>query len=49
MNAGCDVDFVLWGPFASKDEALGTCGSLGYRTDCSYSGEWKEEVNISGA
>jgi gliding motility-associated-like protein len=32
-----DIDFAMWGPFSSLNDALGNCGSLGPPTSCSYS------------
>jgi len=52
-TSNVDVDFILYGPFSSANDALGACGILGNGTtggsvvDCSYSGNATEYVNVT--
>lgn len=39
-----DIDFAMWGPFPNLNTALGSCGSLGFPTDCSYSPSANEVI-----
>jgi hypothetical protein len=39
-----DHDFAVWGPFASLDAAIGTCGSLPATTDCSFSSSVTQDL-----
>lgn len=41
-----DVDFALWGPFDSLQDASEQCGSLDAPIDCSYSTSAVETINI---
>lgn len=41
-----DIDFALWGPFDDLNVASSNCGSLQQPTDCSYSFQANETVNI---
>ncbi len=41
-----DIDFAMWGPFASLPTALSNCGSLNAPIDCSYSTSASETANI---
>ncbi len=52
-TANVDVDFILYGPFASANAALAGCGNLGNGgsgasvVDCSYSTAANELVNVN--
>lgn len=52
---GEDIDFVLWGPFASISDYQAACGNLGNGgtsggvVDCSYSSDSQEDVEIINA
>lgn len=48
ITAGSDVDFAIWGPFASVATANAACNTYGAPSDCSYSSAAVEQVNISG-
>ncbi|MGK0362992.1 MAG: gliding motility-associated-like protein [Saprospiraceae bacterium] len=41
-----DIDFAMWGPFASLPIALSNCGSLSAPSDCSYSAASSEIASI---
>lgn len=41
-----DIDFALWGPFASKAQAESICGNYFSVIDCSYSTAATEFINI---
>ena len=44
---GADVDFALWGPFASLSASQSACGpSLGAPISCSYSGDYVETAVV---
>ena len=45
-SAGSDIDFALWGPFASVSQAQLLCNSYGLPADCSYSLAATEIVNV---
>ncbi|MFN0201838.1 MAG: hypothetical protein ACKVTZ_09970, partial [Bacteroidia bacterium] len=47
-SAVLDVDFALWGPFASVTQAELLCDSYGAPVDCSYSISATEYINITG-
>lgn len=47
ITAGSDVDFAIWGPFASLSSALSNCDSYGVPLDCSYSSSEIEQANVS--
>jgi hypothetical protein len=55
LTAGQDIDFIIWGPFASIAAATAQCGGLGFGgasgnvEDCSYSGTNNETPAINGA
>lgn len=49
MSAGSDIDFALWGPFASLAAAQTNCNSYGAPIDCSYSFSATEQANYPGA
>jgi gliding motility-associated-like protein len=49
LTAASDIDFIIWGPFASLAAAQGNCGVLGGNVDCSYSGTNMETPSIPGA
>lgn len=49
MAAPSDIDFAVWGPFASLATATAQCGSLGTPVDCSFSTSPTEQANITGA
>ena len=49
LTAASDIDFIIWGPFASLAAAQGNCGVLGGNVDCSYSGTNMETPSILGA
>lgn len=54
-SANVDIDFILWGPFASTADALAQCGGLGNGgasgsvIDCSFSAAAIEDVLIPNA
>jgi hypothetical protein len=48
LTAGSDVDFALWGPYASLAAANAACGSLPGPIDCSFSASATENINIPG-
>lgn len=48
ITAGSDVDFAIWGPFASVAAGNASCNTYGAPSDCSYSSAAVEQVNISG-
>lgn len=48
ITAGSDIDFEIWGPFASLPAAVGSCNSYGVPLDCSYSGSAIEQANVAG-
>lgn len=48
IAAGSDVDFAIWGPFASVGAATAQCNSYGAPVDCSYSTAATEQVNVAG-
>jgi len=52
-GSGIDVDFILYGPYASLPAATGDCGNMGIPAgeieDCSYSTAATETANIVGA
>ncbi|NBR14173.1 MAG: T9SS C-terminal target domain-containing protein [Crocinitomicaceae bacterium] len=54
-GSGIDVDYILYGPYSSYNEAQSYCGNLGAETsgssvntiiNCSYSGAATETVNV---
>lgn len=54
-GSGIDVDYILYGPYSSYNEAQSYCGNLGTETsgssfntivNCSYSGAATETVNV---
>lgn len=47
ITAGSDVDFALWGPFASLSAATSACNSYGASVDCSYSTSAIEQANAA--
>ena len=55
LNAGVDLDFVMWGPFSDFTAAQNACGSLGLApnplgtTDCGFLGGTTEHPDIVGA
>ena len=48
MSATSDIDFAVWGPYASLAAANADCGSLPAPIDCSYSTASTETANITG-
>ncbi len=48
ITAGSDVDFAIWGPFASQAAGNAACNSYGGPLDCSYSTAAVEQVNVAG-
>lgn len=48
ITAGSDIDFELWGPYASLANAVANCNSYGVPIDCSYSISAVEQANASG-
>ncbi|WP_430403815.1 T9SS type A sorting domain-containing protein [Fluviicola sp.] len=48
ITAGSDVDFAIWGPFASVAAGNAACNSYAAPSDCSYSSAAVEQVNIAG-
>jgi hypothetical protein len=48
ITAGSDVDFAIWGPFASQAAGNAACNSYGVPLDCSYSIAAVEQVNVAG-
>lgn len=48
ITAGSDVDFAIWGPFASQAAGNAACNSYGMPLDCSYSIAAVEQVNVAG-
>lgn len=49
LNAQRDIDFAVWGPFASKAAAEAACGTYGIPHNCSYSATNSETITITGA
>ena len=49
ITAGSDVDFALWGPYASLGAAQAACSSYPAPIDCSYDPSNIEQMNISSA
>ncbi|MCP4441134.1 MAG: hypothetical protein GY810_19590 [Aureispira sp.] len=49
LSAPNDIDFALWGPFTDLATAQGSCGSLPYPIDCSYSFVSTEYPDITNA
>jgi hypothetical protein len=47
LAAGSDIDFAVWGPYASTAAANAACGSLPLPADCSYDPSPTEQVSIS--
>jgi large repetitive protein len=47
ITAGSDIDFALWGPYATLPLAAGACNSYPAPIDCSYSSSAVEQANIS--
>lgn len=48
ISAGSDVDFALWGPFASQAAGAAACNSYAAPISCSYSTAATEHVNVAG-
>ncbi len=48
ITAGSDVDFAIWGPFASQAAGNAACNTYGVPLDCSYSTAAVEQVNVAG-
>lgn len=48
ITAGSDVDFAIWGPFASQSAGSAACNTYGVPLDCSYSTAAVEQVNVNG-
>ena len=48
ITAGSDVDFAIWGPFASQSAGSAACNTYGAPLDCSYSTAAVEQVNLAG-
>jgi len=48
ITAGQDVDFAIWGPFASVAAGTAACNTYGMPLDCSYSTSATEQVNVNG-
>lgn len=46
ITASSDVDFALWGPYASLAAAQNACGNLPTPIDCSYSTAAVENVSV---
>jgi len=46
MNAGSDIDFVLWGPFDSWSAMNGACGTMTNVINCGYSTRAIETVEL---
>ncbi len=53
MQAGSDIDFILYGPYSNQTAAFADCGNLGSSASeivgCSYSTSGTETVTITGA
>ena len=49
LSAGSDIDYIIWGPFASLTDAEANCGSYNNVVDCSYSFTNNETPQILGA
>jgi len=47
LTAGSDVDFAMWGPYASLAAAQADCSSYPTPIDCSYSGSNVELMDIA--
>lgn len=48
ITAGSDVDFAIWGPFATVAAGTTACNTYATPLDCSYSSSAVEQVNIAG-
>jgi len=48
ITAGSDVDFAIWGPFATQAAGNAACNTYGAPLDCSYSIAAVEQVNLNG-
>jgi hypothetical protein len=48
LAATSDIDFAIWGPYASAAAANADCGALPAPVDCSYSTSPTEQVNLAG-
>jgi hypothetical protein len=48
-GTGCDIDFILWGPFPDVTTATSNCGSLTSAYDCSFDPQVAESTTITGA
>lgn len=48
LTAASDVDFALWGPYASLTAAQAACGSYPTPIDCSYSSSATETISVTG-
>lgn len=48
VAAASDVDFAIWGPFASHAAGNAACNTYGVPLDCSYSTAAIEQVNVNG-
>jgi hypothetical protein len=48
ITAGSDIDFALWGPYASLPTAIGACNTYPAPLDCSYSTAPIEQANALG-
>lgn len=51
LSAGTDIDFIIYGPYASLAAAQGDCGTLdaGDIVDCSFSASANETPSVTGA
>ncbi len=49
LAAVSDIDFAVWGPYASVAAANADCGALPAPVDCSFSTSPTEQVSIAGA
>ena len=51
VQGDSDVDFVIWGPYSSRESAMDNCGSLDVTTpvDCSYASDEIETPSVPNA
>ena len=51
LDSGADIDYEVYGPFSSQEEAVSTCGEFGdsNRVDAGDKSGRRETINITGA
>lgn len=49
LTSGADVDYILYGPFRSLNDATALCGRMRNDTDCAWSSASSEVVRIDDA